>query len=275
MSVSVVIPAYNHERFIAPALYSALGQDIPDLEVIIVDDGSTDATGRLADAFAARPQARVVHQANAGAHAAINRGFSLARGDYIAILNSDDRYAPGRLRALIEAMEDRGSDFAFSLVRFIDDDGVELDRSNPYVEYLRAAIGRATAQGNPLQSLLLTNIAISSGNFVFHRSLLEKTGGMRDLRVCHDWDFILTASYYTPITFVREPLYDYRVHQANTVSGMRHFAQAEADLVLDRFFERIEEHPVLRDSGSRRRFLDAIKRRGHAFMLPPTLRSAT
>ena len=143
-------------------------------------------------------------------------------------------------------MRDRGADFAFSDTRFIDDDGAELASGNAYVDQLREAIARV-ASGNPLPALLQINVAISTGNFVFRRSLLEKTGGMCSFRVCHDWDFILAASYFTPLAFVRERLYDYRVHRANTYSGLRLIAHLETDQVLDRFFEGIETHPALRD----------------------------
>jgi glycosyltransferase involved in cell wall biosynthesis len=270
--ISVIIPAYNHARFVREALDSVLSQDA-EIEVIAVDDGSTDGTGGILDALADGRTLRVVHQANAGAHAAMNRGFGLCSGEYVAILNSDDRYLPGRLSKLVAAMEDRRSDFAFSAVRFVDDEGRELDHSDGYVEQLRQSIARTALAGNPLPALLKTNIAISSGNFVFRRSLLEKTGGMRPYRVCHDWDFLLSASYFTPLTFVREPLYDYRVHGSNTVSGLRFVAQIEQDLIFDRFFERIESHPVLAHPEARRRFLTAVRNLSFYFLLPPSLRS--
>jgi len=117
-------------------------------------------------------------------------------------------------------------------------------------------------------------VAVSSGNFVFRRALLEKTGGMCAFRICHDWDFIFAASYHTPLVFVHEPLYEYRVHRANTFSGQRLAAHLEADWVLDRFFQGIESHPVLRDPVSRQGFLDEVRRRALTAFLPPALRAA-
>jgi hypothetical protein len=92
------------------------------------------------------------------------------------------------------------------------------------------------------------------------------------LRVCHDWDFVLAASYYTALAFVAEPLYEYRVHRANTYSGLRLTAHLEVDQVLDRFFENIEAHPVLRDPASRAPFLAEVRRRGLTYFLPRALR---
>jgi hypothetical protein len=145
---------------------------------------------------------------------------------------------------------------------------------NAYVEQLREGIARCVAFGNPLLALLQTNVAISTGNFVFRRALLERTGGFSSFRVCHDWDFILAASYFTPLAFVHDPLYDYRVHRGNTYSGLRLLAHLEADQVLDRFFEGIAGHPVLREADSRKRFIDGVRRRGLSGFLPPALRSA-
>jgi hypothetical protein len=93
-------------------------------------------------------------------------------------------------------------------------------------------------------------------------------------RVCHDWDFILAATYLTPIRFVHESLYMYRLHRHNTFTGLRLLGHGESDQVLARFFERIERHPVLVDPKSRQPFLDAIRRRGLGGFLPAAIRAA-
>jgi len=269
------MPAYNHERFVREALDSIVAQSVGDVEIIVVDDGSRDATGMLVDEFAAHCATHavtIVHQRNEGAHAAINGGLARAQGEFIAIINSDDRFAPSRLSTMLDALRERRADFAFSGTRFIDDDGVELSQDSGYVERLRDGIARGSAFDDPLPALLRLNVAVSSGNFMFRRSLPQKTGGMAAFRVCHDWDFILAASYHTPLVFVREPLYEYRVHRANTFSGSQLTAHLEADQVLDRFFAQIETHPVLREPESRRRFLDEVHRRGLDYYLPRALR---
>jgi len=273
--VSVIMPAYNHERFVGVSFDSVIRQSLRDIELIVVDDGSQDGTGVLLDQLAescTTHAVTVVHQPNEGAHAAINRGLARARGEFVAIINSDDLYESTRLEIMLAAMRERPADFAFSGSRFIDDDGVELGTGNPYVEELRKGIARSLAFGDPLIPLLQDNVAISTGNFVLRRTLLEKTGGMSAFRVCHDWDFILAASYFTPLAFVPEPLYHYRVHHANTFSGLRIYAHLESDQVLDRFFAGIETHPVLRSAHSRHRFLDEVRRRGLSGFLPAALR---
>jgi glycosyltransferase involved in cell wall biosynthesis len=96
--VSVVMPAYNAERFLSTAVESVLRQTVRDLELLIVDDGSTDGTVALARRFAARDdRVRVLQQANAGPGPARNVGFRAARGRFFAFLDSDDEWDPAFL----------------------------------------------------------------------------------------------------------------------------------------------------------------------------------
>ena len=272
--VSVVMPAYNHERFVVKALDSVVAQSVRDLEIVAVDDGSLDRTATLLDEYIARaPMAMtLVRQSNQGAFAAINHGLALARGEFVAILNSDDMFAPMRLERLLEAMRERRADFAFSGTLFIDDNGAELGAESIYVDELRERIERCAHLSNPLLALIRDNVSISSGNFVFRRALLEKTGGFAAFRVCHDWDFILAASYYTPLAFVPEPLYSYRVHRDNTFAGQRLLAQLEVDQLRAGFFAAIGSHPAMLDARLRRRLIEEIRRTGCAEFLPTALR---
>ena len=275
-SVSVIMTAYNHERFVRTALESVVAQTFDDLEIIVIDDGSTDSTGEILDAFAAQCASHpmtVVHQPNQGAHAAINHGMVLARGEIVSLINSDDLYAPTRLTKLLSAMDDHRAGFAFSATKFVDDDGVECGDES-YVSQLRDEIAYCKMVTNPLYALLHCNVAISTGNFCFRRELLRKTGGFGSFRVCHDWDFILAATYLTPIRFVDESLYVYRLHEHNTFTGLRLLGHGEADQVLARFFERIERHPALLDPGMKQPFLTAIYRRGLGGFLPNTIQAA-
>ena len=107
--VSVIMPAYNCERFIAAAVESVIAQTEPDWELIVVDDGSTDATAALARDFAARdPRVRVHTQPNSGRPAcARNAGLRHARGAAVAFLDADDRYHPDKLAASLDFLAER------------------------------------------------------------------------------------------------------------------------------------------------------------------------
>jgi glycosyltransferase involved in cell wall biosynthesis len=100
--VSVVIPAYNAATYIAEALASVYAQDVQPLDVIVVDDGSSD--GCLAIAQARFPTIRGLRQENAGIGAARNRGVAAAHGEYLAFLDADDLWPPGRLRWMIAVL---------------------------------------------------------------------------------------------------------------------------------------------------------------------------
>ena len=130
--ISVVVPAFNHQRLVEEALASVLDQSWPEIELLVVDDASTDDTADLVEEFLERPETqerlsgrRWLHRqpANAGAHAAINLGVSRASGEWIAILNSDDRYVPDRLSRMMAELDASGGQLGFSGVRFIDEHG--------------------------------------------------------------------------------------------------------------------------------------------------------
>jgi len=242
--VSVVMPVYNHARFLERTLESLLAQSEPPAELVAVDDGSTDDSVAIVAAFARRAPFPVtlVRQPNAGADCALNRGIALARGDVIALLNSDDGFAPDRLRRMTASL-DGSSELAFSGVLLVDDE--DRPSAGEYAQALRERIDAAGAAKNLLEPLVLHNIATSTGNLVFRRSLVQRVGGFAALTVCHDWDFVLAATYHTRIAFVPDPLYVYRLHDANTYAGHRLRGRLEGDYVLQRFFAGIETHPWL------------------------------
>jgi hypothetical protein len=263
--VSVVMPAYNHQRYVTAALDSVVAQTFSNLEIIVVDDGSTDSTGAILDDYAARCTTHpltVVHQPNAGAHEALNHGLALARGEIVALMNSDDLYAPDRLERIIAQMDRRGAGLGFSTTRFIDAEGRDVARSDPYVKNLTKATGEALKAPDPLYVLMYNNVAISTGNFVFRRELLERTGGFCALQVCHDWDFLLAASYAAPLTMVDAPLYLYRLHGTNTFAKARVEASFELEQLLSTFFSRIGEHPLLQDPQRAAHFRDHVRAMG-------------
>ena len=244
--VSVVMPVFDHARFVGRALDSLAAQtSLPD-ELIAIDDGSSDESAAIVEAWARNAPFPVtlVRQRNAGAHVALNRGLALARGDTIALLNSDDAYAPSRLAALANRLDDAHA-LAFSAVELVDDD--DRPSLGVYADTLAARVSELRDIANPLYALIRHNAAVSTGNLIFRRALLEATGGFAPLRVCHDWDFVLAATYATRFVVVHEPLYRYRLHEANTFSASPLRGRLESDHVLTAFFARLHTHPWLDD----------------------------
>lgn len=102
--VSVIIPVYNYDRYLAEAIESALGQTYRRLEVIVVDDGSTDRSGEVARSFAGRG-VRYCHQVHAGIGPARNKGVELAQGEFVAFLDADDRWPEEKTWRQLHAFE--------------------------------------------------------------------------------------------------------------------------------------------------------------------------
>lgn len=111
MKLSVIIPVYNKQEYIEQGLLSVLHQDCDDYEVVAVDDGSTDGSGRLCDRMAAsHPRLKVIHVANGGVTAARKIGVAQSEGRYVTFMDADDEMLPGGLRTLCEAIERTDAD---------------------------------------------------------------------------------------------------------------------------------------------------------------------
>jgi glycosyltransferase involved in cell wall biosynthesis len=255
MRISVIVPCFNHERFVDECLASVDAQECGDIEVIVVDDGSTDASWERIQAHNWRPGrlVRTVRTPNEGAHAALNRGLAMATGELIAICNSDDSYAPDRLGMMSEALRRGRARFGFSAVTFIDSDGKEATESSYAATLMRKqrAISEFPSVGF---ALLDSNVTISSGNFVFERSLLNAVGAFRPYRHCHDWDFVLRALLLTEPLYLAKPLYRYRLHPGNSFPLLAAEGEIEGAEILTRFFhESLDGKPPnrLAPSGAR------------------------
>jgi glycosyltransferase involved in cell wall biosynthesis len=130
-TVSVVMPAYNHVSFVAEAVNSVLGQDFSDLELLVGDDGSKDGT---ADMVRSIHDSRITlfdHGVNRGAAVVHNELVSRATGKYVAVINSDDAWMPGKLSAQVAYLEEHPEVVAcFAKAQFIDRDGAEIPKKN-------------------------------------------------------------------------------------------------------------------------------------------------
>jgi glycosyltransferase involved in cell wall biosynthesis/SAM-dependent methyltransferase len=268
--VSIIVPAYNHARFIRAALDSVAGQSHRSLELIVVDDGSIDSTAILAQEFARETSqlpCRVIRQENLGTHAAINAGIAVASGEYVAILNSDDLFGADRVRALLDILRGSRSALAFSNVCFIDEQGQELnDTASDTAARLRAKIADIRRYPTVSYALLDSNVAISTGNLFFERRLFDTIGGFRPLRYCTDWDFLLAAVKHTSPVYLSVPLYYYRLHAQNTYLTLSDIAMKESADILTRFLDA-DRSTLLRCLGGNEEYLETFihHRNYHAF----------
>lgn len=221
--VSVVIPSYNHEQYIRRAVESVLAQSHADLELIVVDDGSSDCS---LDYLRSLRDSRfhLVEQANAGAHNAINRGLAMAKGEYLAILNSDDIFHRERLARCLQSLQ-AGADLVATWLEVIDHKGKVLGVKEGWRNMLPWPItppeGELATVDAFAINLLQSNFVSTTSNIVFSRKVYESIGGMANLRFAHDWDFLLRAVRSFRCELIERPLLQYRIHATNTISSNR------------------------------------------------------
>lgn len=220
--ISVVLPSYNHSKYIKLAVESVLSQTHEDLELIIIDDGSTDTSVEIIQSIK-DDRIQLIKQKNAGAHNAINKGLALAKGDFISILNSDDQYHRDRLKTTIEYLESEQCDFASTWITLIDDNGNTLGTKKAWenLEPWPFKEDQLTYRGSQdyLKNLIMSNFISTTGNMVFRRSVVDAGIKMRSLRFVHDWDFAIKVAERFACISVDTPLYYYRIHGENTISS--------------------------------------------------------
>ena len=251
--VSVVVPCFEHAPHVEEALRSIAAQRDVELELVVVDDASRDDSVAViervfedpdfASAFEGRIRL-VRHERNLGAHAALNRGLRESRGEFVTILNSDDAYEPDRVAILVEALRATGSGLAMSRIGYV---GAGQGASDHERESFRLRTHQDGADAYPSLGFacMASNVAVSSGNLLFTRSLLDAVGDFDDLRYCHDWGFVLRAVVETEPVFVHRRLYRYRLHHTNSYRTLAGVAEAETEFVLRRFFDAIRSERSL------------------------------
>jgi glycosyltransferase involved in cell wall biosynthesis len=210
-----VIPAYNHADYLYDALVSAYSSLSVDLEVIVVDDGSTDHTESIVQKF---PEARYFKQRNMGAFAAINTGVSLSSHKRIAILNDDDLYTPHYLSNVLKVQSFTGAELVATRPTLTGSG----DKLHQLVFHQQVAQDKLSELG-PHLSLLSINWFISTSGLVFNRNLFDAIGGFRDLDMHHDIDFVLRAAFSGNFQFASnlDGSWKYRCHTANASSKIK------------------------------------------------------
>jgi len=194
--VSVVIPVFNGATFVSRAIESVLRQTLPDLELVVVDDGSTDETPSVVQAFT-DPRIRYIRQTNQGPSVARNTGIRATTAPWVAFLDGDDYWLPTKLEAQlarVRAMPQAGLVYA---------GGTYRDMSGAVIADMPA-----TVEGDLLPQLLLDNcLAGSTSSAMVRRDVLNKIGLFDEsMSCCEDWELWLRVANATQIAKVEERL---------------------------------------------------------------------
>lgn len=232
MIVSIVIPTFERGGLVGEAVRSVLDQTVANLEVIVVDDGSTDGTASVIERLAAvDARVRYVWQRNAGRSAARNHGLEMAQGSYVGFLDSDDELEPWALQAHLDVMEQDGlSGMTIAGYRLVDVTGRVLEERRPWLSggALDLAGWLFDCYGLP-------------GSVLHRRGWLEAAGGFdENLDMAEDWDLYLRlAAAECPMRFVERVTCRYRQHGGSSMSDLeRHWDRSI--LVVERLFRNGE-----------------------------------
>jgi glycosyltransferase involved in cell wall biosynthesis len=222
-TISVVIPAYNSEPFIADAIESVLAQTVPPDEIIVVDDGSTDRTADVLQRFGSR--VHLLQQANKGPSAARNRGAAAARSAWLAFIDADDTWLPTKLQRQLEiaAAED---------VKMVYTDRFNVGNKGALPD-VQSQVQRLY-RGDVFLDLLQEGNHISLSSVLIDTALFQTLGGFAEhIRSGEDWDLWIRLAERHRIGVVEEPLLRYRFH-ATMSSGAPRKMRAGRNEVVER-----------------------------------------
>jgi len=218
--VSVIIPNYNYAQFVSQAIDSALNQTYSNIEVIVVNNGSTDDSIETLRKYGNRIY--LVDQENLGQSRARESGLAKATGDYIAFLDADDIWEPSKIAKQIRLFGPKTELIYCGIARFSENDQMFVSTHMPQFKGPCAA----AFISNPGVSIVLSGESTA----IFTRGLLEKVGGFDpNLNSAAGWDFFRRCSKITEFDFVSEALTKYRIHDSNmsnnsmiTIPDIRH-----------------------------------------------------
>ncbi len=234
--VSVIIPLYNHEQYVEAAIESVLAQTARPAEIIVIDDGSTDASASKVRRLCQDcPEIIFWSWPNQGAHHTLNAAIHRATGDLVAILNSDDCYHPERLAACLEIVRaDPTVDAVTTGVSFVDEQGHAI--ASAWYEEARAFY---QDEGDLSLGLFHANFLLSTSNLFIRRALFESVGYFAPLRYTHDLEFFLRLVLSGKrIRFLDRPLLAYRFHEDNTISENQARVDVEQAAIFAFFLHR-------------------------------------
>ncbi len=210
--VSVVIPNYNYAHFLRETIDSVLAQTYSDIEIIVVDDCSTDASKEILISYGKR--IRTVYQQNCGVSAARNNGVKASNGKYVAFLDADDAWLPAKIEKQVARF---AADEKLGLVHV----GVnEVDaEGNSLLERLEGLEGDVSGD---LLMLKREGILGGGSGLMVPRKIFDEVGGFDTrLSTSADWDLFYQISSRYPVGFVPEILLKYRVHHSNMHSNVK------------------------------------------------------
>ncbi|PZV06832.1 MAG: glycosyl transferase family A [Leptolyngbya sp.] len=230
-TVSVVVPVYNGEATLAKTLESILNQTFSDLEVVVIDDGSTDGTLAVLSNFK-DPRIKIFSYENGGLPVARNRGINRATGEFISFIDADDLWSIDKLEQQVQALNHHPqAGVAYSWTAFVDEQGEFLyARESSYLE------------GDVYPQLLVRNFISSGSNILVRRSVIE-TVGLFDpqLQSVEDWEYYLRLATHCHFAVVKQHQIFYRKSSRSMATNIPVMEVASLT-VIERSFAKAPAH---------------------------------
>ena len=215
MDISIIIPVYNVEQYLKRCVDSVLHQENVSFEIILVDDGSTDSSGKICDEYAARhPEIKCIHTSNAGPSTAKNVGYNIATGNYVAYIDSDDEIKPDMFKQMLQSGYQHNADIVCCNYIQVDEKGNYSHTKHTGLEYV-------LTQDEALKAILTKDKIYSQcWTKIYKRETMEKYGVRNTEGLKTEEDFIYNIQAFAcskTVCVVDKPLYIY-THRSKSLS---------------------------------------------------------
>ena len=239
--VSVIIPAYNADKYIERTIRSVLLQDYENIEIIIIDDGSTDNTATVVKKLVNEDKRlHYVHQRNGGVSSARNHGYKLSKGEYLAFLDADDVWLPENIRKKVEHLQND------PVTGLVHSDALLIDENDKPLDEIKKG-----KSGWILDDLLSWNGTCipAPSSILVKREVVDTAGGFdTNLSTAADQEFFFRVAAKYKIGRVEEITWQYRMHSQNMHSNI---ALMECDTLLS--YQRATENKLFKSAAFRRK----------------------
>ena len=237
--VSVIVPVYKVEDYIRECLDSILAQTYPDFELILVDDGSPDDSGRICDDYAKGDnRIKVVHKVNGGVSSARNAGFEVAKGEWIMYVDGDDWIEPDMIESLIEAAQITGADMVFG-------DFMKYGPSAGYNKLPTWSSDKKKSMTNYIAYVMTTIWGSIAKRSLYADHSLKSPDG---ISYCEDFHLIVRLCHFAnKIVNVHRPFYHYRYRPTSIMSNMNRKTEADEQWVYQDTIRFFKEQGVYED----------------------------
>jgi len=216
--VSIIVPVYNHERYIGNAIESVINQTYPNFELILVNDGSTDGSLDVCERYAKKDsRIQIISQRNQGRSRARNTGICRASGEYMGLLDSDDMMKHRKIELQLQILQNKNVDVVYSSVDVIDDRGA----------YLTTVKCDPVDPANFLSLLFFRNLCPTASALLGKRSCFQDDLFDDRYSCDEDYEWLLRAAHKHAFYCIEEPLVLYRRHETNISEDLEALRRAE------------------------------------------------